>query len=99
LTMFEAKPLSGPVAVVVAEDDALIRELVALVFQDAGFDVVEAQYAAEAFEALENLNLSVAALFSDIHMPGSLGGLALAVLAKALCDRRRGDVCARRVGA
>jgi CheY-like chemotaxis protein len=79
--MFEAKPPSVPV-VVVAEDDALIRELVALVFQDAGFDVVEAQNAAEALEALENLSLSVAALFSDIHMPGSLDGLALASLAR-----------------
>jgi CheY-like chemotaxis protein len=76
--MFDAKPPSVPVVVVVAEDDVLIRELVALVFQDAGFDVVEAQNAAEALEALENLGLSVAALFSDIHMPGSLDGLALA---------------------
>ena len=31
------------IIIVVVDDDALIRELVALEFQDAGFDVVEAQ--------------------------------------------------------
>jgi DNA-binding NtrC family response regulator len=75
--MFEAKAASVPIIVVV-DDDALIRELVALAFQDAGFDVVEAQDAADALEVLENHSPSVAALFSDIHMPGSLNGLALA---------------------
>lgn len=71
-------PLEAVPVVVVVEDDALIRELVALTFQDAGFDVVQAQNAAEALEALENLGPSVSALFSDIHMPGSLDGLGLA---------------------
>lgn len=76
LTMFEAKPASAPVIVVV-DDDALIRELVALAFQDVGFDIIEARDAAEALEVLE-FNPSVAALFSDINMPGSLDGLGLA---------------------
>ena len=56
----------------------MIREFVALTFQEAGFDVVEAQHAAEALAVLENLGPSVAALFSDVHMPGALDGLALA---------------------
>lgn len=77
MTTFEAKPASVPV-IIVAEDDALIRELVALALQEAGFDVVEAQNAMEALEAVENLSPSVTALFSDIHMPGLLDGLGLA---------------------
>jgi two-component system, response regulator PdtaR len=77
LTTFEAKPASAPVIIVV-DDDALIRELVTLALRDAGFDVVEAQDAAEALEVLESLSPFVTALFSDIHMPGPLDGLALA---------------------
>ena len=76
VAMFEAKPASAPVIVVV-DDDALIRELVAVAFQDVGFDVIEARDAAEALEVLE-FSPSVAALFSDINMPGSLDGLGLA---------------------
>ena len=81
--MFEAKP-AATLVILIVDDDALIRELVAVAFKDDGFDVIEARDAAEALEVLENLSLSIAALYSDINMPGSLDGLGL-----ASCVRRR----------
>ena len=50
MTMFEAKPASVLIVVV---DDALIRELVALEFRDAGFDVVEAHDASDDLTELD----------------------------------------------
>ena len=64
--------------VLVVEDNEVIRELVAYTLQTAGFDVVEARDAAEALAVLEGPGSSVSALFSDVYMPGSLDGLALA---------------------
>ena len=79
--------------ILVVEDDAVIRELVTVVFRDEGFDVVEAQDAVEALEALENRGSSVVALFSDIHMPGSLDGLALASHARRVLSQVFGRTC------
>jgi two-component system, response regulator PdtaR len=76
-----ANSVSAPV-VVVAEDEAMIRELVVLALMDAGFEVVETQDGGEALTALEARESDVTVLFSDIHMPGSPDGLALANYAR-----------------
>ena len=47
-------------------------------FEDAGFEVLEAENADTALHLLERRGDEVAALFTDIHMPGSMDGLELA---------------------
>jgi CheY-like chemotaxis protein len=68
--------------VVVVEDEALIRIFICEALADAGFDVVEAQHADEALALLRLRAKEIHALFTDIHMPGSMDGMALAHLAQ-----------------
>jgi len=70
----------GPLLVV--EDDGLIRMDLADTLQDAGYRVMEAANADEAWAIL--LETDVSALITDIDMPGSMDGLELA---RRVCDR------------
>ena len=45
---------------------------------DDGFEVIEAGHAEHAIEILSNHAEDIHALFTDIHMPGAMDGLALA---------------------
>lgn len=63
--------------VLVVEDEALLLYSIADELREAGFDVIEARNAAEALRALE-ANPQIHLLFTDIDMPGSMDGLALA---------------------
>jgi CheY-like chemotaxis protein len=64
-------------AVLIVEDDFLIRMHAAEMIADAGFDVVEAASADEAILLLE-VRLDITVVFTDIQMPGSMDGLKLA---------------------
>lgn len=69
--------------VLIVEDEPLVREIVALEFEDAGFTVVEAadgDRAAELLGGQAELDL----LFTDIRLPGAYDGFALAEQARAL---------------
>ena len=66
--------------VVVAEDELLVRMFACAILTGAGYDVVEAKHAEEALAVLEDRAPDVHALFTDVHMPGSMDGLALAHL-------------------
>jgi DNA-binding NtrC family response regulator len=68
--------------VVVVEDEENIRLFVCEALTDAGFDVVEAQHADEAVAVLHARAREIHAMFTDIHMPGSIDGLALAHLSR-----------------
>jgi CheY-like chemotaxis protein len=63
--------------VLVVEDEALLLYSIADELRDHGFDVVEARNAAEALRALE-ANPEIRLLFTDVDMPGTMDGLALA---------------------
>lgn len=63
--------------VLVVEDEALVRMLAVDMLEDAGLTVVEAATADEAWAILESRG-DVGALFTDIEMPGSMNGFALA---------------------
>jgi two-component system, response regulator PdtaR len=69
--------LSKPVVLVV-EDEPVIRMLAADILEDEGFEVIEAATARAALSMLENRNGKVAALFTDVDMPGNMNGLELA---------------------
>ena len=64
-------------AVVVAEDEPLIRMMVAQLLVEEGFLVWEAEHAAKAIAILEVEARSIHLLFTDIRMPGDMDGLAL----------------------
>lgn len=66
-----------PMTVLIIEDEPIIRMTVADDFASAGFDVVEASNADEALAILET-ERPIAAIFSDIGMPGTIDGLELA---------------------
>ena len=64
--------------IVIAEDDCIIRMLVVDLLLDAGFKVIEALHAKDALDILEVQFQDIHMLFTDIHMPGQMNGLALA---------------------
>ena len=66
-----------PATVLVVDDDALTLMTAIMTVEDAGYIVISARDAEGAMRALRQ-NAQIAALFTDIHMPGLMDGLALA---------------------
>src|ERR1700691_498618 len=64
-------------AVLIVEDEPLVRLNAVRAIEDAGFEVVEAANADEAIRILENRS-DIRVVFTDIQMPGSIDGLKLA---------------------
>lgn len=64
--------------VLIVEDEPLIRMYAADLLEDDGFEVMEANTARAALAILEKHNGDVAALFTDVDMPGDMNGLELA---------------------
>jgi CheY-like chemotaxis protein len=67
--------------VVVADDEPLIRAVAMDALADCGFTVIEASGADEVLGLLQSHAPEIDMLFTDIHMPGCMDGLALAQLA------------------
>lgn len=70
-------PSEASAAVLVVDDEALLRMLASDVLEDAGFEVLEAANADAALVALQS-HPEIRVVFTDVNMPGSLDGLALA---------------------
>jgi len=66
-----------PECVLVVDDDAAIRLVLADTLRDAGFCVIEARSGTDAVSYLRSGG-RVDLIFSDIQMPGSIDGLQLA---------------------
>lgn len=73
----------GPGRVLIVDDEVLIRLIMADELRDAGYTVIEASSADEAL-ALLTAGLRVELMITDVRMPGTLDGLALARAARAL---------------
>jgi CheY-like chemotaxis protein len=69
--------------VLIAEDEELVREIIQLEFEDAGYDTLAAGTGDEAMNLLERGALPDI-LVTDIRMPGQLDGWALARKARAI---------------
>jgi two-component system, response regulator PdtaR len=67
-----------PPVVLLVEDEPLVRMTAADELDDAGFRVLEAKNADEALVVLEAHSDEVQVLFTDVNMPGSMDGMALA---------------------
>jgi CheY-like chemotaxis protein len=63
--------------VLVVEDEALVREVVQVELEDAGYEVIPAASADAAIAILE-ARADIHLVFTDIDMPGSMDGLKLA---------------------
>tara|TARA_R110002020_G_scaffold127531_3_gene286107 strand:+ start:9166 stop:9534 length:369 start_codon:yes stop_codon:yes gene_type:complete len=65
------------IAVLVVEDEVLIRMAMVEELEDAGFEVFEASNADQAIDTLV-ANSRIDVMFTDIDMPGGVNGLRLA---------------------
>jgi CheY-like chemotaxis protein len=70
--------MSDQILVLVAEDEEVVRFVIVEALQDSGFAVIEAEHAEAARSVLQIHNARIHVLFTDIQMPGSMDGLALA---------------------
>jgi CheY-like chemotaxis protein len=64
-------------AVLIVEDEPLVRAGAVSAIEAEGFEVIEAANADEAVRILESRG-DIRAVFTDIQMPGSMDGLKLA---------------------
>jgi two-component system, response regulator PdtaR len=74
--MADSKTL-GRAAILVVEDEALVRFCAADALEEKGFEVVEAANAENALKVLAS-RPDVKLLFTDIQLPGPLDGMDLA---------------------
>ena len=65
------------IAVLVVEDEALVRMGIVDFLEDHNFEVFEAENAAAAIMILKS-TVRISALFTDVDMPGGMDGLKLA---------------------
>lgn len=68
-------------AVLIVEDEALIRMHAAEIVRDLGFEAIEAADADRAISLLEAIS-DIAVVFTDIQMPGSIDGLRLVAVVR-----------------
>ena len=68
---------TSPYALVV-DDDFVVRMDAIDILEQAGFEVLEADHGDAAYELLQTRYPDIVLLFTDVQMPGTLDGLALA---------------------
>lgn len=73
-----AQPAAPAPYALVVDDDRLIRMDAADILADAGFRTFEAETGDKAIPLLEREQECIVLLFSDVQMPGSRDGFALA---------------------
>jgi CheY-like chemotaxis protein len=66
------------VTALVVDDEILERLAISAYLRECGFRVIEAANTDEALLALQQPHLSIDVVLSDVEMPGSLDGFALA---------------------
>jgi two-component system, response regulator PdtaR len=69
-------------AVLIVDDEPLIRETVAELLSSAGLSTLEATNAVEALDLLNKSGQAVAVLLTDVRMPGGMNGIDLARIAQ-----------------
>ena len=74
--------MTGRNAVLVVEDDPIVNLYTCHIFEDAGLDVTSFNNADDALVYLWEHAGNVAAVFTDVHMPGFSDGFHLAELIK-----------------
>ena len=70
-------------AILLVEDEVLVRLTLSDYLQECGFKVYEAGTASEAIEILESNQATIDLVFSDVRMPGEMDGFGLATWVRA----------------
>ena len=84
----EPAPWGGPETILLVEDEGFVRKVTAEVLELAGYRLVIARSAAEAFEAHRRLSTPIDLLLADVVMPG-MSGCDLAAEFQSLRPRIR----------
>ena len=71
------RTIPGRAVVLIVEDEPLVRMMVIELFEDEGFEVLEAADADQALRIFGERD-DVRLLFTDVEMPGSIDGYGLA---------------------
>lgn len=71
-------PRQGMGTVLVVEDDAVLRAVAEDALTESGWAAVEADNAAQAIALLEQSATRFDVVFTDVDMPGAMGGIGLA---------------------
>lgn len=71
------KPASDAPLVLVVEDEEIVRQFAAETLREAGFEVLEAASAPDAFHIVERRR-DLKVMITDVRMPGPLNGYFLA---------------------
>jgi CheY-like chemotaxis protein len=79
MTSGDPRPEStdGAETVLVVEDEVLIRMVISEYLRGCGYKVIEAANADEAIVVLQQQELTIDVVFTDIEMPGSMDGFGL----------------------
>ena len=72
------KPGASLQTILVVEDEILVRLAIADYLRECGYKVHEAVSAEEAIAILQAPEVSIDVVFSDVEMPGTMDGFALA---------------------
>jgi CheY-like chemotaxis protein len=87
--MPDSNRISKDFEILVVDDDAELRESVAMLLSELGYQVKTAAAAGPALALLGETGHRIAVLLTDILMPGGMNGFELANQAKALLP----DLC------
>ena len=71
--------------VIVVEDEPLVRLTATTIFEEAGITVVEFANGDEAIDYVRDHKQDVAAIFTDVYLPGEIDGLELAGIVSEVC--------------
>lgn len=71
--------------VVIVEDEPLVRLTATSLFEDAGITVVEFADGDAAIDYVRDHKGDVAAIFTDVYLPGETSGLELAGIVSEVC--------------
>lgn len=69
--------------VLVVEDEVLIRMVISEYLRECGYRVIEAAHAQEAVALLQEPDVDVDIMFTDVEMPGEMDGFKLAQWVRA----------------
>jgi DNA-binding NtrC family response regulator len=77
--MGQSKPFRATALVV--EDDAMQREMIALLLEESEYDVIQCESAEAAELVLDRMGSTLSLLMTDVNLAGRMSGAELAVIA------------------
>jgi two-component system cell cycle response regulator CpdR len=78
--MGQAKPFRSKALIV--EDDAMQREMIALLLEESNYDVIQCESAEAAELVLDKYSNSLALMMTDVNLAGRMNGVELAYIAR-----------------